>query len=62
MGSHGLKYEIVFLESKTKVVEMMPLLSVKDFGYLDCKYLGFMGIPDSQAVYPELNLEEYTVN
>lgn len=41
---------------------MLPLLFVKDFGYLGCKYLGFIGISDSQAVCPELNLKEYTVN
>lgn len=62
MGSNGLKYEVVVLESKTKAVEMLPLLSVEDFGYLDCKYLGFRGIPDFQTVCPELNLEDYIVN
>lgn len=44
------------------MVEVLPLLSVEDFGHLDRKYLGFMGIPDSQAVCPELNLEQYTGN
>lgn len=62
MGSNGLKYEVVVLESKTKVVEMLLFFSVKDFGHLDFIYLGFMGILDSQAVCPELNLEEYIVN
>lgn len=62
MGSNGLKYEVVVLESEAKVVQMLPLLFVKDFSYFDCKYLGFIGIPDSQAACLKLNLEEYTVN
>lgn len=31
------------LESKTKLVEVLTLLCVKDFGDLDYKYLVFMG-------------------
>lgn len=50
------------LESKTKVVEMLTLLCVKDFGDLDCNYLAFIGVLDSQAVCHKLNLEEFVVN
>lgn len=62
MGYVGLKYEVVVLGSEAKVVEILPLLTVKDFGYFDCKYFGFIRIPDSQAACPELDLEEYTLN